>query len=97
MASVASSRSPTGQVEDAAQGRLAAGAEQDRPAEHRERAQLAHQLEVVLGGLAEPEPRVDDQVVPADAEREGALDGALQIGDQLGEEASCSAPPPGCA
>jgi hypothetical protein len=32
----------------------------------------------VVGRLAEAEPGIDDQVVPPDAEPQGALDGALE-------------------
>ena len=64
-------------AEDPAERRFAARAKQDRPAEHAEPAELADELEVLLRGLAEPETRVDDQVVPRDAEPEGAVERAL--------------------
>ena len=37
--------------------------------------ELAQQLEVLLGRLAEAEARVDDQVLPGDAEAAGAIQG----------------------
>ena len=76
---------PGGQVEHLADGRLAARAEQDRPAEHRERVQVVQHGQVVLGRLAEADARVDDELLPADACGEGAFDGALQVGDDLGD------------
>ena len=42
--------------------------------------------QVVLGRLAEAEPRVDDQVGPGDAEAEGPFDRALEVGDDLRHE-----------
>ena len=50
-----------GQVQDAPQGGLATRSEHDGPPEDAQCAQLAQQDEVVLGGLAEPEPRIHDQ------------------------------------
>ena len=38
------------------------------------------------GVLPNPKPGIDDEVVPAHAEPQGALEGSLQVGDELGQE-----------
>ena len=97
VASVASSRSLGGQVQDAPEGRLAARPEEDRPPEHAQRAEVAEQLQVVVGRLAEPEPGIDDEVVPRDAEPGRAIERALEVGDELRHERPVDAAPHGCA
>ena len=44
------------------------------PAERPRASELAQEHEVVFGGLAEPEPGIDDQVVSGDAEPERPID-----------------------
>ena len=86
VAMVASSRSPTGRPSTRPRVDLRLVPEQDRPAEHPQLAEVAQQCEILVGRLAEPEPGIDDEVVPADAEPQGAVDGALEVGDDLGQE-----------
>ena len=52
----------------------------------RERAEVAEQREVVVGRLAEPEPRVDDEAVPRDAGVERPVDRPLEVRDDLGDD-----------
>ena len=54
--------------------------------EQAQRPELAQQLEVVVGGLAEPEARIDDEILPRQPETQGAFDGALEVRDELGQE-----------
>jgi len=74
------------QVEDTTERGLAARPEQDRPAEDAQEFELAEHLEVVLGRLPEPEPWIDDEIVPPDPESQRPLDRALEVGDELGQE-----------
>ena len=55
------------EVEHLADGRLAARAQQDRPAESAQRVELAQQQQVVFGRLAEADTGVDDEAVALDA------------------------------
>ena len=85
------------QVEDPAEGRLARRAEQDRPAEDAQRAELAQERQVVVGRLAEAEARIDDQRLPPAAGAERPLDRPPQVGDRPRPRGPRSAAPRGCA
>ena len=73
------SRSPTSRPVERADEALARRPDDDRPAELPQLAEPAQELEVVLDGLAEPDPRIDPDPLLGDPRADGDL-------DPLGEE-----------
>ena len=97
VASVPSRRSSDRQVEDLPDGGLAAGAQEDGPAEVAERGQAGQQLEVLLGGLAEADARVDDELLAMAARRDGPVDGPAEVRHDLADDVPVLGAAPGRA